>query len=240
MTTKEETIRQIFDSIAPNYDFVNSLISFGRHHYWRKFTVAKAEVPLNGIVLDVCCGTGMITRDLALKAGPKGKVIGIDISANMLEIAREDTSNFKLKDNIEFHHANAMQIPFPDNTFDCVTIGYGLRNSTNPKQVLEEIKRVTKLNGRFVSLEMVKPSLPLFKQLYNFYLNNWVPLVGKIAGKNRNAYQYLHDSIVSFICQNELTQVFREIGFENIKCYELTWGIVAVHAGFKPLNNKNT
>jgi demethylmenaquinone methyltransferase / 2-methoxy-6-polyprenyl-1,4-benzoquinol methylase len=230
---KEQQVLNIFDSIAKKYDVMNSLMSFGIHKFWQKIAIKKANVPVGGKVLDVCCGTGMITMDLARKAGPEGIVIGIDFSNNMLNIAKTHLEHFKFKKTIELIHANALAIPFPDNTFDCATIGYGLRNIADPKKVLTEIKRVVKPGGRVVSLEMAKPYLKVFKQIYYVYLNNWVPFLGRVFGHNNNAYRYLHDSIVSFIHQNEVTKIYEELEFKNIQCSQLTWGIVAVHVGTK-------
>jgi demethylmenaquinone methyltransferase / 2-methoxy-6-polyprenyl-1,4-benzoquinol methylase len=230
---KERQVQDIFNSIAKKYDLMNSLISFGRHHFWRKIVIKKADVPVGGKALDVCCGTGLITMDLARKAGHRGTIIGLDFSGNMLNIARAHLKCFKLRSTIKLIEANAMAIPFPDNTFDCVTIGYGLRNVSDPIRVLNEVKRVVKPDGRVVTLEMAKPYLPVFKQIYYIYLNNWVPLMGKIFVQNQDAYQYLYDSIISFIHQNEVTKIYKELGFKNIQCSELTWGVVAVFVGTK-------
>lgn len=232
---KEQHVQDIFNSIAPKYDLMNSLMSFGIHYFWRKATINRVNVPLGGKILDACCGTGSITMDLAQRVGPGRMVIGLDFSAAMLNIARSRLKHFKFGNNIDFIQANATAIPFPDNTFDCATIGYGLRNASDPKLVLKEIKRVIKPGGKVISLEIVKPYLPIiFKEIYDCYLKFWVPLLGNILVRNKDAYKYFHNSIVSFIYQNELSNIYQELGFQSIQCSELTCGIAAIHVGTKP------
>lgn len=233
-TAKEKKVQSFFNDIAGKYDFMNTLSSFGRHHHWRKVTVAKANAPKGGYVLDVCCGTGLVTMDLAKKVGPQGKVVGLDFSEQMLEVAKGYLKDFPLKDNVELIQGNAMDLPFADNTFDCVTIAYGLRNVPDLKRTLNELYRVVKPGGRVVSLEFAKPYVPVFKQIYDFYVDKWMPLMGKINAKNKEAYKYLHDSIVAYPHQNEVTRLYREVGFLVPQCFELTLGIVAVHTGIKP------
>ena len=213
---------------------MNSLMSMGMHHRWRKIAVQMTNVLPGSKFIDVCCGTGMITADLARQVGATGMVIGLDFSANMLAIARRRLERWMPDHNVELVQANATAIPFPDNTFDGATIGYGLRNVLEPRQLLIEVKRVVKPGGRVIALEMAKPYLPVYKDLYYHYLHHWVPLLGKILTHNRDAYQYLHDSIISFIRQDEVTAIYRELGFQNIQCSQLTWGIAAVYAGIKP------
>lgn len=213
---------------------MNNLVSFGRHHSWRRFLVREAisETVSRGCgkYLDVCCGTGMITVDLANRVGQAGEVIGLDFSGEMLAIARKTPTWFG---NVSFIYGNALELPFPDNTFDCVTTGYGLRNVGALPRFLAEMKRVAKPGGRVISLELAKPYLAGFKQIYQLYLNFWVPLIGQILARNRAAYQYLRDSVVNYPHQREVTKIFREVGFEDVKCYELTWGVAAVHVGRK-------
>jgi demethylmenaquinone methyltransferase / 2-methoxy-6-polyprenyl-1,4-benzoquinol methylase len=211
-------------------------MSFGIHNFWRKIVIKKVNVPIGGKVLDVCCGTGMITMDLARQTGPTGTVIGLDFSNSMLNIAKTHCEHFKFKKVIELIHANALTIPFPNNTFDCATIGYGLRNATDPKKVLAEIKRVVKPGGRVVSLEMAQPNIKIIRQIYYIYLNNWIPFLGRTFVHDMNAYRYLHDSIISFIHQNEVTKIYEELGFKNIQCSELTWGVAAIHVGTKSVS----
>jgi demethylmenaquinone methyltransferase / 2-methoxy-6-polyprenyl-1,4-benzoquinol methylase len=231
---KEQYVKDTFNSIAPKYDGMNSMMSLGIHYFWRKSTVKIANVPMSGKILDVCCGTGLITMDLARKAGPAAKIIGLDFSESMLNIAKLRLKDFILQNKIELIQANATAIPFPDNTFDCVTIGYGLRNASNPRLVLKEINRVIKPGGKVVSLELVKPNLPIIKHIYDSYLHYWIPLLGKILVHNKDAYQYLHESIFSFMHHNELSDMYQELGFVNVQCFQLTLGIAVIHSARKP------
>lgn len=212
----------------------NTLISFGIHHFWRKTAIKMVAVPRGGKIIDVCCGTGMITRDLARKAGTGGIVVGLDFSIKMLEVARSRFEHSPCKALVQFIEADANIIPFPDNTFDCATIGYGLRNISDPKRLLLEVKRVVKPGGRVLSLEMVKPYLPVFKDVYECYLNHWVPLLGRLLAHNHAAYRYLHDSIASFIHKDQISKIYQELNFKDIQCHDLTWGIAVIHLGRKP------
>ncbi|HEX3043639.1 MAG TPA: class I SAM-dependent methyltransferase, partial [Bacillota bacterium] len=157
---EQQTVQAFFNSIAERYDLLNNLVSFGRHHSWRKFlvrqAVGKALLARTKSFLDVCCGTGMITVDLADRLGPTGQVIGLDFSEQMLAIARNAPTLFG---NVSFIYGNALGLPFPENTFDCVTTGYGLRNVGELHRFLTEMKRVTKPGGRVISLELAKPYL---------------------------------------------------------------------------------
>lgn len=231
---KEEYVKGIFDHIAQKYDTLNSVLIFNRDKYWRKITVEKTGLKPGGQALDVCCGTGMITMELAKAAGPAGKVVGLDFSPEMLSIARDSLAGSPYEKNIEYVRGSAMELPFTDNTFDCATIGFGLRNVPDMRKVLREMMRVLKPGGRLVCLEFAKPTVPGFKQVYSFYFNKWVPFLGKIGVGQEAPYRYLHDSWKVFPHQKELKAIFAEVGLENANYYELTGGIVAVHVGSKP------
>lgn len=231
---EKEQIKQIFNDIAYRYDIVNSVMSLGMHHYWRKQLIRKANIHAGLRILDVCCGTGKITFDLARQTGPSGYVFGVDLSEQMLAIAQQHLSRSPFQPIVEFKQADTQCLPFPDNLFDRVTIGYGLRNVPNIQTVLKELMRVVKPGGLVVSLEMAKPYSPIFKGLYQLYLKKWIPFIGKILVHNRPAYQYLHDSIQSFPHQNLVTKYYQDIGYINIECSPLSWGIVAIHRGQKP------
>lgn len=233
-SNKERQVISFFRRIAPRYDLVNTIISFGCHHSWRKFAVKKAGLSPGRQVLDVCCGTGLITKDLATKVGPHGKVIGLDLSPEMLAIAEKNLADFTLKNIIQLMPGNAMSLPFPGETFDCVTIGYGLRNVSDLRQALRELFRVLKPGGKVVSLELAKPYPPVFNKLYHLYMATFLPLTGLIFTHQREAYHYLHRSVQNYPHQHQVTHIFTEIGFQEVNCYELSWGIAAVHVGIKP------
>ncbi len=230
---KEQMIQGFFNSIAPHYDRVNTVMSLGRHHYWRRFMVDHTQLKSGDNALDLCCGTGLITLDLAKKVAPSGRVTGIDFSPEMLAIAVKRLKNCPWRDRIQLLRGNVLELPFANDTFDCVTIGYGLRNVSDLERAIGEAKRVVKSGGRIVSLEMGKPYLPVFKELYFYYLNHWVPLTGRILAKNFQPYHYLQESIISFPHQRELTRILSEMGLKRPICYELTWGVAVVHVAEK-------
>lgn len=233
---REQYVHSVFSFIAHKYDTMNTFLSFNRDKFWRKFTVEKAGIRLGDHVLDVCCGTGMISVELAKKAGPSGRVTGLDFCGEMLDIAKTNLKGMQGINNIEYIQGNAMEMPFPDNTFDCATIGFGLRNVPDLKKTLREIIRVIKPGGRVVCLEFSKPTVPFFKQLYNFYFNRCVPFLGRLGAGIEGPYRYLHNSWQVFPHQKELKDEFTRQGLENVNYYELTGGVVSVHVGVKPVS----
>nr|WP_049771693.1 MULTISPECIES: demethylmenaquinone methyltransferase [Thermincola] len=237
---KEEYVHDIFSKIAGKYDFLNTVLSINRDKYWRKFTVGKTGLKPGGRALDVCCGTGMLTLELAKAAGPVGKVVGLDFCGDMLQIAGKNITNTPYIKNIEFIQGNAMDLPFPDNYFDCATIGFGLRNVPDMRQAIREMMRVVKPGGRVVSLEFAKPTVPGFRQIYNFYFRHWVPFLGKLGVGVDGPYNYLHKSWTVFPHQKEVRDIFEEIGLSGAEYFELTGGVVAVHVGVKPAINHGT
>ncbi|NLC39128.1 MAG: demethylmenaquinone methyltransferase [Clostridia bacterium] len=236
--SNEDCVHQMFSSIADKYDWMNRVMTFGLDNSWRRFAVEKAQLPAGGCALDVCCGTGKITLELAKKAGKKGKVIGLDFCEEMLKVAQVNLSGHPLKDRIELVQGNAIALPFSDNSFDCATIGFALRNVPDLVKALQEMIRVVKPGGRVVSLELAKPSWPVFKQIYWLYFDKLVPLMGKFRVGIEGPYSYLPNSVKLFPHQKEITRLFSRLGLQQVAYYELTGGIVAVHVGIKP-NNEN-
>ena len=232
--SKETFVRDVFNSIAPYYDLTNSLVSFGRHHYWRRTLIELSDISQGATVLDLCCGTGLITLELAEKVGTWGKVVGVDFSEEMLRVARKNRDESKFGPNIQFIAADALNLPFASDTFDCAVVGYGLRNVADLQRTLLEIKRVIKPRASLACLELAHPYLPVFKHLYYLYLNNLVPFIGQLLTGNRPAYQYLNESIRNYPDQHRITELFSELGFINSQCYELTFGIASIHIGSKP------
>lgn len=230
---KEKFVREMFNSIARRYDLMNTLMSMGLDRAWRRFTVRRSGIKSGGYGLDVCCGTGMITMELARAAGPAGRVVGLDFSENMLAVAKENIKDFDLKDNIELIQGNAMALPFADNTFDCVTVGWGLRNVPDIMTAVKEMARVVKPGGRVVSLDMAQPEAPVFKQIYWLFFEKAIPAMGKLWAGNKGAYDYLHDSARVFPHQKVLTRMFGEAGLMENRYHNLTGGVVAVVEGRK-------
>lgn len=232
MVSKEEKVHSVFEKIHQNYDQMNSIISFRQHTKWRQVTMDKMNVKKGETALDLCCGTGDWTIALAEKAGKEGKVIGLDFSGNMLAVAREKVENKELS-QVQFIQGNAMELPFDDNTFDYVTIGFGLRNVPDYMQVLKEMFRVTKPGGMAVCLETSQPTMPVFRQAYYAYFRFVMPLFGKLFAKSYNEYSWLQESARDFPGMNELAQMFWQAGFTDVIYKPFTGGAAAAHIGRK-------
>lgn len=231
---KERFVRDLFNSIARRYDLMNSLMTAGRDKAWRKLTVERAGIKEGGHALDICCGTGMLSMELARAVGNTGSVVGLDFSENMLAVARENLKQFQLRDNITFIQGNAMELPFADNTFDCVTVGWGLRNVPDIDTVVREMARVVKPGGKVVSLDMAQPTMPVFKQGYWLFFEKVVPAMGKLWAGNKGAYGYLYDSAKVFPPQWELAEIFGKAGLVQTGYRNLLGGVVAIVEGMKP------
>ncbi|MGB9662527.1 MAG: bifunctional demethylmenaquinone methyltransferase/2-methoxy-6-polyprenyl-1,4-benzoquinol methylase UbiE [Moorellaceae bacterium] len=233
VTEKEVYVRQLFSKIAHRYDLMNTLLSFNLDKYWRRIAVQKSGLKPGGLALDVCCGTGMLTLGLARAAFPHGKVVGLDFCREMLQVAQTHLSRSPYGGIVELVEGNAVSLPFADHTFDCATIAFALRNVPDIEKTLREMKRVVRPGGRVVSLELAKPSWPVFKQLYYFYFNRLVPWLGCLGVGRKDPYSYLPRSLRDFPHQEEIRRLFVKIGLEQAECVELTGGIVAVHVGIK-------
>ena len=230
---KEEYVHSIFSSIAHRYDLLNTLLSFNRDKYWRRFAVSKCNLTIGSKGLDVACGTGMLCIEQAKVVGESGKVVGVDFCENMLCVGRKNISATPYKEIIEVKKGNAMDLPFAEDTFDCATIGFTLRNVPDIRQTIEEMRRVVKPGGRVVSLELSKPSFPVFKQMYYLYFDYILPALGKIGIGNDGPYSYLPKSLKNFPHQREIRDLFADVGLKEACYYELTGGIVSVHVGTK-------
>lgn len=228
---KEQFVHAVFESIAPKYDLMNDILSFRRHKAWRRFAMGKMMMPLKSTALDLCCGTCDWTISMAERS--RGEVIGLDFSENMLEIGRSKVEEKGLTQKIKLIQGNAMDLPFEDNQFDYVTIGFGLRNVPDLHQVLSEMKRVVKPGGMVVCLELSKPTWQPFKAIYYSYFRYILPFLGKLVAKRYEQYKWLPDSLVQFPGRKELAAIFSETGLVKVKAYPLTGGIAALHIGVK-------
>jgi demethylmenaquinone methyltransferase / 2-methoxy-6-polyprenyl-1,4-benzoquinol methylase len=228
--SKEEKVHNVFEKIYGNYDRMNSLISFQQHKLWRKDTMKRMNVPKGSACLDVCCGTADWTISLAEQVGPNGEVIGLDFSENMLSIGKQKTAEYK---NIQLIHGNAMELPFADNHFDFVTIGFGLRNVPDYLTVLKEMRRVVKPGGMVVCLETSQPTMPIFRQGYYMYFRYIMPLFGKLFAKSYKEYSWLQESARDFPGMNELATMFKEAGLKRVGYKAYFGGVAAVHYGYK-------
>jgi demethylmenaquinone methyltransferase/2-methoxy-6-polyprenyl-1,4-benzoquinol methylase len=231
LTTKEH-VHEVFESIAPQYDRMNDILSFRRHKAWRKFTMRKMDVKPGQSSLDLCCGTADWTIALA-QASQYGETVGLDFSRNMLKIGQAKIDRLGLTDRIRLVEGNAMSLPFADNTFDFVTIGFGLRNVPDIDQVLREMRRVAKPGGKIVCLELSKPTWQPFKGLYYFYFEKILPLIGKWLAQKYEQYRWLPESLTVFPDMQALAERFRANGLQHVQVYPLTGGVAALHIGTK-------
>jgi demethylmenaquinone methyltransferase / 2-methoxy-6-polyprenyl-1,4-benzoquinol methylase len=230
---KAERVHHVFEKIYNKYDVMNSVISFQRHKAWRKDVMKRMNVQEGQKALDVCCGTGDWTFALANAVGSRGEVIGLDFSQNMLSVAKKKLEEMRLT-HVKFIHGDAMSLPFEDNSFDYVTIGFGLRNVPDYLQVLSEMQRVVKPGGYVVCLETSQPTLPVFRQLYYFYFKHIMPFLGKLFAKSYKEYAWLHESAKDFPDSKALAKLFEKAGLENIQIKRYTLGVAAMHLGVKP------
>jgi len=227
MENKAAYVRNAFSAIADTYDLLNTLLSFNRDKYWRKFAASKTELKGGERALDVATGTGKLAIELAKEAGERGKVIGIDFCRRMLYKAKSR------KTDIELMLATSESLPFPDNTFDCATIGFALRNVANIENTLQEITRGVKPGKKVVCLEFAQPPHQLFQKIYRVYLFTILPFIGGLLSRQKEAYAYLPRSIVEFPAPEEVKQLIEGVGLKDVRFYPLTWGVVTVHVGTK-------
>lgn len=232
MQSKEERVHGVFENISEQYDKMNSIISFKLHKRWRKDTMKKMDVQPGNKALDVCCGTADWTIALAEAVGPSGSVAGLDFSKNMLKIGEGKVKELGL-DNVQLIHGNAMELPFDDDTFDYVTIGFGLRNVPDYMQVLKEMRRVLKPGGMAVCLETSQPTMPGYRQLYYIYFSYIMPLFGKVFAKSYKEYSWLQESAKEFPGMEELAQMFWHAGLVDVIYKPYNGGAAAAHIGYK-------
>lgn len=228
--TKEQRVHEVFEKISTNYDQMNSVISFQQHNKWRKDTMEKMQVPRGASAIDVCCGTADWTIALAEATGEQGRVVGLDFSRNMLNVGVEKT---KAMPQVELIQGNAMALPFPDNSFDFATIGFGLRNVPDYEQVLSEMHRVLKPGGMIACLETSQPNNLLFKPFFRFYFRFIMPVFGKLFAKSYQEYSWLQESAKSFPDMKALARLFSKVGFGKVKYKPYTGGAAALHMGIK-------
>lgn len=230
---KAGLVEDVFRSVAPNYDLMNDVMSLGMHRLWKRFTLAQAAIRPGQCVLDVASGTGDLARDLARQVGKRGKVTMTDINEAMLEVGRNRLTDAGLLGNIDYVIANAEQLPFEDNHYDCVTIAFGLRNVTDKSAALRSMYRVLKPGGKLLVLEFSRPRVPLLNKLYDLYSFHVIPKLGELIAKDRDSYQYLVESIRMHPDQDTLKTMMEEAGFEDTGYFNLNGGIVALHKGYK-------
>jgi demethylmenaquinone methyltransferase/2-methoxy-6-polyprenyl-1,4-benzoquinol methylase len=229
---KARLVQNVFDSVADSYDLMNDLMSFGIHRLWKQLTVHLSCVRYGERVLDLAGGTGDLSLLLSPRVGDKGQVILADINAAMLKRGRDRLLDQGLLD-LEYVQADAQSLPFADNSFDCVLIGFGLRNVTDKNQALASMYRVLKPGGRLLILEFSKPKGEWFSKLYDVYSFKILPLLGHLIAGDADSYRYLAESIRMHPDQDTLKGMLAQAGFARIEYFNLTQGVVAIHRGYK-------
>jgi len=230
---KQSRVNQVFDSVAENYDLMNDLMSFGLHRLWKWFTVEVAGVQPGQHVLDLAGGTGDLAAAFAQRTGPAGLVTIADINDHMLTCGRRRLVDRGYAGNIAYVQADAQALPFAEHSFDCLTIGFGLRNVPDKDQALREMYRTLRPGGRALVLEFSRPRLPGLRPLYDWYSFNVLPRLGRVVARDADSYRYLAESIRMHPDQDTLKDLMRSAGFERCQYFNLSGGIVAVHRGYR-------
>ena len=226
-------VRDHFDSIAHQYDFMNTLLSFGIHYLWKRRALRLLGLQPGERVIDVCGGTGDLAVLAVKKVGPAGRVVLYDINHKMMVTGRGKSTNRVSREKIRYVQGDAEQIAFADGAFDAALVGFGIRNLTHPEQGFREMYRVLKPGGRFLCLEFSKPTAPIFRRLYDFYSFRIMPLVGLLLVGSRQPNTYLSESIRMFPGPEKLKDLLEEIGFSRVAFRKLTNGIAVIHLGQK-------
>ncbi|HEX4153533.1 MAG TPA: bifunctional demethylmenaquinone methyltransferase/2-methoxy-6-polyprenyl-1,4-benzoquinol methylase UbiE [Steroidobacteraceae bacterium] len=230
---KAGRVGAIFSSVAGKYDVMNDLMSFGVHRLWKRFTLSLTGLRPGQAALDVAGGTGDLTRGLARQVGKTGRVVLSDINRRMLEAGRDRLLDAGYVGNVQCVVADAERLPFPAGCFDCVTIGFGLRNVTDKAAALSSMHRVLRPGGQLLVLEFSKPVAPGLKPLYDAYSFNLLPFLGRVVANDAASYRYLAESIRMHPDQETLLGMLKDAGFGETRYHNLTGGIVAVHRGYK-------
>lgn len=230
-SNKKQQVETMFNNIAPKYDLLNRMLSFGVDGYWRKRAIKELKKTNPKHILDVACGTGDFSF-AALPLQPE-KITGLDISEEMLELGRKKIEKAGLTDTMDFIHGDSEQMPFADSSFDATTVAFGVRNFENLDKGLAEIFRVLKPGGKLVILEFSKPKIFPVKQLFNFYFKAICPLIGRLVSKDARAYTYLYESVIAFPEGQEFLQYLKTAGFKNSTCTRLTFGICSLYTGIR-------
>lgn len=232
LSDKGEKIQQMFGAIAPRYDFLNRLLSFGIDRRWRTQAVRQLRYREGSRILDVATGTGDVALEIARSTPASVKITGADFCREMVDLGREKVAASPYAGRIDFQVAPCEDLPFADNTFDSITIAFGIRNVVDRRLGLAEMWRVLRPGGRMIVLEFSTPRSHLFRQIYYFYFRRLLPMIGGLFSRY-NAYQYLPDSVLEFPSPGEFSAIMSGVGFRNIRVLELTFGIASIYVGEK-------
>ena len=228
-------VQDIFSSIAPNYDKLNTILTLNIDKLWRKKAVKLCNIKENDKVLDLCCGTGKMIELECRAVGVNTVVIGLDFNKDMINEGYKKLNQSLNNYKFNLIEGDAMNLPFEDNSFQCITIAFGLRNVPDKIKAISEMYRVLKPGGKVVCLELSKPEMPVLKSIYNVYFNFVLPVIGYLGTQDKAAYYYLRDSVNGFMTKNQLRSEFKNVGFDNSGFKSLTFGIASIHYGTKPL-----
>ena len=229
---KAERVRDVFDAVASRYDLMNDLMSVGLHRLWKRFTVEQAALRRGQCVLDLAGGTGDLAKVFTEKVGTSGHVVLADINAAMLREGRSRLIDAGVAGNLSIAQVNAETLPFASNSFDCVSIAFGLRNVTDKEAALRSMYRVLKPGAKLLILEFSKPA-EVIRPAYDMYSFKVLPALGKLVAKDSDSYQYLAESIRMHPDQDGLLRMMQDAGFERCRFHNLAMGIVALHVGYK-------
>ncbi|MDA8428844.1 MAG: bifunctional demethylmenaquinone methyltransferase/2-methoxy-6-polyprenyl-1,4-benzoquinol methylase UbiE [Geobacteraceae bacterium] len=232
LSDKGEKIQQMFGTIAPRYDFLNRMLSFGIDRRWRKKAVKLITCREGARILDVATGTGDVALEIARSTPASVKITGADFCKEMVDLGQIKVAQSPYAGRIDFRVAPCEDLPFPDNTFDAVTIAFGIRNVVDRKLGLAEMWRVLRPGGRMIILEFSTPRSHLFRQIYYFYFRRLLPMIGGLFSKY-NAYKYLPDSVLEFPSHEEFAATIEDAGFRSVHIKELTFGIASIYVGDK-------
>ncbi|MFT6406665.1 MAG: demethylmenaquinone methyltransferase/2-methoxy-6-polyprenyl-1,4-benzoquinol methylase [Arenicella sp.] len=230
---KQDMVKGVFREVAGNYDVMNDAMSMGVHRAWKWFAVAQSGVQAGDRVLDLAAGSGDLSLKFAKKVGDQGQVVVTDINEAMLEQGRQRLADAGVAGNVNYCLVNAENLPFEDNSFDCISISFGLRNVTHKDVALASMQRCLKPGGRVIILEFSQPTNQTFRKIYDAYSFNVIPKLGELISDDRDSYQYLVESIRKHPPQEELKQMMLDAGFDRVRYHNLTGGVVALHIGYK-------
>lgn len=242
---KTQEVEEMFDSIAPAYDSMNSAMSFGLHRYWRRKALDAVSEEFNSDapqrILDVACGTGDVTFDLNNRF-PQTEIVGLDLSEKMLDIARKRLAESAvplITHRIKFEKGDCLKLAFDDNSFDLITVAYGVRNFEHLLKGIKEMTRVLRPGGRICIIELSEPTVRPIKAIYNVYSRHIIPIIGKMVSGDARAYSYLPESIAATPQRDQLADLMRQAGLSDCRWHSLTLGVITYYVGVKPKNDKN-